>query len=121
MRLGQAERGGGEPARTALAGVLFHALDVVHASGTYRTCLSALFRPFFASMWSGLNQFWLGAVLVTPQQQRVRLAEQVPHSPLFLCYLPVVEWLIILSVYQILRGRELSEARTPCQANRVTE
>ena len=35
VRLGQAERGGGEPARTALAGVLFHALDVVHASGAY--------------------------------------------------------------------------------------
>ena len=86
----QAERGGGEPARTALAGVLFHALDVVHASGDYRSCLSALFRPFFVAMWSGLNQFWLGAVLVTPQQQRVRLAEQVPHNHLFLCYLPAI-------------------------------
>ena len=60
MRLGQAERGGGEPARTALAGVLFHALDVVHASGDYRSCLSALFRPFFVAMWSGLNQSLAG-------------------------------------------------------------
>ena len=44
----RAERDGGEQARTMLAGVLFHALDIVHAS-----------------------------VLVTPQTQRVRLAESI--------------------------------------------
>ena len=75
MRLGQAERGGGEPARTALAGVLFHALDVVHASGAYLFSRRAFHLGRLAK-WANRN-LSPDAVLVTPQQQRVRLAEQV--------------------------------------------
>lgn len=49
--MAQADRDGGKQACTVIAGVLFHALDIVHAS-----------------------------VLVTPQTQRVRLADGISRQ-----------------------------------------
>ena len=88
----RAERDGGKQACTVIAGVLFHALDIVHVHAS---------------------------VLVTPQAQRVRLAEGISrHLTRFehgfgsvLCNMPEDELLILTKVLLEIEHFEL--VRTP--------